>query len=148
MRDYTRDIYGAYWYCRGLLHAEKMHKDVRIWAGEYLNEVIQEPTHQAIQYRASDITIKRGCTEFEIQGTAGDSLHWEGDDVIQEMMERWLDENLEFNPFETIGQSDDIKQKVRMKWMRWAHAHGDMTYVPFNGHVPLHSKCRTYHNDI
>jgi hypothetical protein len=131
IRDYTTNIYGAFWYCRGLLRAMEVYKGVANWAAKNLGEQIR-------------VIIKRGCTEFEIQGTAGNSRFW----IVgsgQELLESWLDDHLDFDPFMNIGQTEDIRDRVREKWMHWAHAHGDMSYLAETRGLPLYKSCKTYH---
>ena len=133
MRDYTKNHYAAFWYCRGLEYAQAEYEEIVEWAkGAFLE--------------LPDIIIKRGCTEFEIQGTAGDSFYW-GIGPQQDYIETWLDDRLDFDPFINIGQTEDIRQKIRLRWMRWAYCHGDETYIPDNGHEPLYRNCRVYHEE-
>ena len=138
MREYTKHHYAAFWYNRGLDMAQGCYAEVRQWADDILGE-------DAIG-KLPDVTIKRGCTEFEVQGTAGDSLHW-CTGVQQNYIEQWLDSRLLFDPYDVMGQTEDIRQLIRLKWMRWAYPHGDETYIPHNAHEPLYKSCRVYHEE-
>lgn len=125
MREYTKSIWGAYWYNRSIGEATKRHA---MLTGEF-------PDAQVI--------IKRGCTEFELLGAAGDSQYWIVT-KIQREQEIWLDEHLDFDPFINPGQNEAIRQSVIQRWMVWAHQHGDMSYLPYRGMVPVFGDCRSY----
>jgi hypothetical protein len=78
------------------------------------------------------VILKLGCTEFE--RALGPSNQYHVTDE-QRALEAALDEILDYSPFAEEGkefpQPEVLKQYVRLVWLKWAHHHGDMTYVQF-----------------
>lgn len=134
IRDYTDHIWSAYWYCRGL----DMAKDVYLRVSYFANSMLD--TDEG----APEVIIKRGCTEFEM--ALGDSSKWEITENQLEM-EEWLDNHISFIDFVRNFQCDIIKEKIHWSWIRWAHAHGDKSYLSMTGLIPLYIKPTTYHNE-
>jgi len=120
LRDYTPKHYGAYFYTGSLDEG----RDVFPVLKEKIEDEVGPDVH---------IILKRACTEFEI--ARGPSPAWylspAQKDII-ELIEHYVDHR-----GTNIRQDDIIKIHVMAKWMLWAHANGDMSYVPYNGGMKL-----------
>lgn len=113
-RDWTPNIWGAYWYCDSLDQARNIKNIVEQALG---TDFVVE--------------IKRGCTEMEL--VLGDSREWDVCDPrcqAQQDMEKELDAFI-FNEIGPMDQQTMIKKNVILRFMYWAHKHGDFTYREF-----------------
>lgn len=139
VRECTTHIWSGYWYCRSMNEGWERFQFVQEWVDEHL-----PPRVNGDKVEVVEVILKRGCTEFEM--AIPDSATWRVTEE-QEEYEEWLDEILDFNPFYKNFQASYIKEKIRWKWMRWAHAHGDLTYTALTGGLPLFPPYRVYHHD-
>jgi hypothetical protein len=119
MRDYTPKHYGAYWYTESLDEGYERY-----------NEVFKDIKEMfGVEYAEKNIILKRGCTEFEM--VKGPSPFWHN----TKEEERTLDIIESFVQIvrSNTDQNEMIKTHVRLRQALWAHANGDMSYVPYNG---------------
>jgi hypothetical protein len=134
MRDYTPRHYGGYFYSSSLDEGRARYKEVK----EAVSEVLSPEV-------GASVILKRGCTEYEMG--SGPSLYWNINRQQEEMLkiiEAFVDVRLSHGQ-----QSSMLQRNVHMKWVLWAHANGDMSYVDYNGGKKLFPGYVSYHeNDI
>jgi len=130
----TKRLYGGYWYNRGVEAGRACYEKVKAWADfihqkdQYENIFLQR--HE----EPMPVILKLGCTEFE--RALGDSRKYEVTKE-QEKFEEYFENLLDFDPFETpegldeFPQPEALRQHVRVLWLKWAHNHGDMTYLKY-----------------
>lgn len=132
LRDYTPKHYGAYFYNTSLEEGiDKYHTVV---------DLIKNNMTDGEEI-SKGIILKRGCTEYEF--IKGPSPYWhmtDKEEEIYDMLTAYV-ENYRSN----FRQDDHIKNHVRQEWIRWAHSHGDFSYLPWNGGVKLYPDYVTYH---
>jgi hypothetical protein len=124
-RPYTTGQYGAYWYNEGLE------------AGLEKLEVVRA---ELKPLGITDIFLKRACTEYE--NACGDSAYWDSSPQV-DALEKELDDLFEFGDF-SYTQTDWVDNNIMIKWVEFAHARGDMSYLPYRNGVPLTQPYRTY----
>ena len=132
LRDYTPKHYGAYWYTSS------------IDAGmERYHEVVKDVTRLfGKKYAEKNILLKRACTEYEM--VKGPSAFWFN--TLEE--DRTLDiiDAYVCVPRNNVDQPEMIKNHIRLRQALWAHANGDMSYVPYNGGHKFFPGYMTYHD--
>jgi hypothetical protein len=127
MRDYVDRLYGAYWYNRSLEEGRETYRRVR----EQLPDRIP-------------MILKLGCTEYERK--CGPSDQWKVDGfqkAAEELIEQWID----FNPWQAYDQSIPVIHDIHWRWIRWACASGDQTYLELTEGQRLYPPPVTYHED-
>ena len=113
-RPYTSNIYAAFWYCQGEVHARSVLNDVSAMLRTINPEI--------------NVFIKRGCTEMEME--FGRSCDW--DTVPRLELESYLDYFITTDLW--VHQQSQLQQRhVVHKMFHWAHEHGDMTYTKYSG---------------
>jgi hypothetical protein len=129
MRDYTPKHWGGYFYNdsfdEGRDCYERITKD--------LDKHLGKKNYHAI--------LKRGCTEFEM--IKGPSPFWHVSEE-EEKLFRKIDSYVVLDNVHA-AQSEMVRNNVMLKWVLWAHANGDMSYVPFNGGKKLFPDYVSYH---
>ena len=66
----------------------------------------------------------------------------------QRDLEQWMVDNIDYDPYGLTPQPEIIKQSVRLAWLKWAHMHGDMSYVPYTpDKKPFGVEYVTYHEE-
>ena len=90
------------------------------------------------------ISLKRGCTEFEL--ACGNSRTWEVTDS-QLGFEDMVDRCVVKYPEDHARQSFHAIQGVHRSWIEWAYAHGDKTYLEYTDGWPLYTPPATYHSE-
>ena len=101
-RSYTFNMWGAYFYCRGLQQGRERYKIVRKWVDENLGEEI-------------DVYLKKGCTEFEY--AMGPSDEWE---MIPGQRELEIEGREVFDmPPWRGGQAPAIQHWIYNAWDEW-----------------------------
>lgn len=113
-RDWTTSIWGAYWYCDSLEQAKEVRQQVQNGLSEDLI-----------------VEIKRGCTEMELN--LGSTEDW---DVYDPRCQAQKDLEGELNEwiYPDVGVPEQytlIKRDIIIRFMYWAHKHGDMSYRDF-----------------
>ena len=130
LRDYTPRHYGGYFYNCSLDEGREKYKLVKDAVSEFVSPECGATT-----------ILKRGCTEYEMK--AGPSLYWNinrQQEKIIDIIESYVDVR------RTMGeQSLMLKRNVRLKWVIWAHANGDMSYMDYNGGQKLYPGYVAYH---
>lgn len=121
-------LYGGYFYNRGVEQGRERFKFVRDWAQHVFETQGDNPLLDLTYPSPMPVILKRGCTEFE--KAIGPSDQWEITDE-QWALEEELDKKMDFEPFGEFPQHENLKEFVRVSWLRWAHHHGDMTYVKY-----------------
>jgi hypothetical protein len=128
-RNYTPRMWGAYFY-RDTFDGGRDCVDK---LNEELPDVLGEDNYEII--------LKRGCTEFEL--LKGPSLFWYNTPAEEAGYEKlcgyFADER------EYTEQPVIIKNHIRMQWIAWAHACGDMSYMSYNNDKPMFPKLVYYH---
>ena len=127
----TKRLYGGYFYNRGIEEGREKYKIVKAWADDV--HFRQTELFTVFHSDPMPVILKLGCTEFE--RALGDSKKYKMEDG-QEEIEAALDDMLDFDPFlpegkEEFPQPESLKQFVKLAWLRWAHQHGDMTYLRY-----------------
>jgi hypothetical protein len=64
----------------------------------------------------------------------------------EERVLKLLEHYTEFTDSSNVGQSDNAKHHVQLKWFLWAHMNGDFSYVPYNGGEKLFPDYVRYDN--
>jgi len=131
IRPYVHGLYGGYFYNHSLQEGVECYKTIRA-------EVDQTP-HLG---EGVDVILKRACTEYEKK--VGDSSKWEVTDrqlSIETMINKWF---VRDNVFRT--QPQYVISRVHKKWIEFAYANGDPTYMEFTGGKPLFRPPTTYHH--
>jgi len=128
-RNYTPRLWGAYFYRDTFDGGRDCFKKLN----EELPDVIGPDNY--------NIILKRGCTEFEL--LKGPSLYWhttpEQAAGHEKLLGYFADER------EFAEQPSIVKNHIRIRWVAWAHAHGDFSYVPYNNNKKLFPGLMTYH---
>jgi len=115
-RDYTPSLWGAYWYTDSLKAAYELYPAVRAGLDDINPDIV--------------LNVKRACTEFELY--LGPSNEWDGKDFPWEETEKVLEKWVEHVPNHmTTSQHELIQQTIKLRFLHWAHMHGDMTYREF-----------------
>lgn len=133
VRDYTPKHYGGYFYCDGFDHGRETYEVVRKALDENIELTDPEVPVDAI--------LKRGCTEYEM--IKGPSPYWNCSGRELDMVK--LTEAFVDTTNGHTGQTKLQKVDVRCRWMLWAHANGDWSYLPYNGGKKLFPEYVTYH---
>lgn len=132
VRDYTPKHYGAYWYNDSLDQGYECYERVR----KLLDE------HVGTEEDGVHCILKRGCTEFEMIKGPSPGWHMTRD---EEAMLNLLEGMVEVQSSNN-RQRDFVKNHVWFKWMLWAHANGDFSYLPWNDGERLFPDYVTYHD--
>ena len=131
LRDYTPRHYGGYFYNLSLDEGREKYKIVRDAVSEFISP----------ECGASTI-LKRGCTEYEM--VKGPSLYWnvtKQQEKLLEIIESFVDVRRGFGE-----QSGMLQRNIKMKWIIWAHSHGDFSYLDYNGGKKLFPGYVAYHD--
>lgn len=129
----TKDLYGGYFYCRGLDEGLERYKEIRGLVDEQLSP-------------ETGVILKRYCTEFEV----GPKAHGPSDQ-LPEMTdeEKWLEQYI-IDHFPSVGygtkQPDYLTASVMMEWIHHAHRYGDKSYTELTDGSPLFESVVTYHD--
>jgi hypothetical protein len=130
MRDYTPKHYGGYWYTSSLDSGRKRFIEVKEAIAEYVSPECAETA-----------ILKRGCTEYEM--VLGPSPFWNISKQDSEFVE--VVESMVYLPRSQSDQARLIKKNLRLRWALWAHSHGDMSYMEFNGDKSMFPDYVKYH---
>ena len=131
VRDYVNGLYGGYFYNHSLEQGLGCYKLVR--------EKVDETPHLG---KETSVILKRACTEYEKR--LGDSTKWKvtGEQMfIETIVNKWFVKNDVIRK-----QPDHALATVHRRWIEWAYANGDVTYIHFTGGKPLHEPVKTYHH--
>lgn len=130
MRDYTPKFYGGYFYNHSIDEGRARYEEVRKAVNEHMTGG-----------KDINVILKRGCTEFEM--IKGPSQFWHNtieEEEFLELLEAYIDYQR--------GNGDQarlVQTHVRLKWLLWAHANNDMSYVEYNGGETLFPGYTKYH---
>lgn len=138
MRDYTPKFYGAYHYAGSIEEGREQYEKCKELAKKHLSEET-----------ANGVILKRACTEFELLKGPSNTWHLTED---EERIINLVDTYVDF-PNQNKGQDKEIGHPhVHMRWLLWAHMNNDMSYLPYNGDIPIFPGYIKYHegkvNDI
>ena len=132
LRDFVSRLYGGYFYNRGVSDGKQAYGFVKRWAEEMHG--MQNEVFEVHHDEPMPVILKLGCTEFE--RALGPSVNYKvTEDQLK--LEADLDNVIEFDPFKIpegfdhFPQPEVLKQYVRTIWLKWAHHHGDKTYIKF-----------------
>lgn len=129
IRDTVHGLYGGYFYCKGLEEGLKRFSEVRqaIDTDKYLGPEVP-------------VILKRACTEYELE--CGPSDKWE---IYPEQLqiEAMVDQYLSKDDVARV-QPQHVIWHLHRKWIEYAYAHGDETYLEFTGNRPLYPAVVTY----
>jgi len=131
IRDEVARSYGGYFYNIGKDRGLDCYRLVRDLVDKYIGQDVR-------------VFLKRACTEFERK--FGRSDGWEIESGQIEFEKKIFD--LLTPPPKVIGQPDDLKKHIKNKWVQWAHARGDMTYLKFTDGKPLHEPYVIYAGEL
>lgn len=118
LRDYTPKHYGGYFYTSSLEQGRERYHQVR-----------KEIDKRIDGGKDMSVILKRGCTEYEM--VKGPSPFWcntRDEEEMLELIEAYVDVGRG-----NTSQPRIMKDHIRMKWILWAHANGDMSYKVLNG---------------
>lgn len=131
VRPYVNGLYGGYFYNHSLEEGLDCYKLVREKVDEtpYLGKEIS-------------VILKRACTEFEKK--MGDSTKWfvtAKQIYIETLVNKWFVRNevIRQQPMHAIAN-------VHRRWIEWAYANGDETYLNFTDGRPIYEPVKTYHH--
>lgn len=109
-RRYTQSRYAAFFYVDGLEHAGEVYTDLdeRINANKKIAETVK-------------ISIKRGCTPYEMQ--LGPSDEWQFDESMQAV------EDILYGLFKPASKGEPNKLATWADWIETAYKIGDDSYL-------------------
>lgn len=130
VRDEVHGLYGGYFYNQGLDAGQECYEKVRaaIDKDAYLGPKVK-------------VILKRACTEME--HAVGPSDQWtvtEEQKVVEDLINEWItiaDDQME--------APEAVVWRVKRKWIDFAYANGDETYLKFTGGKPITPSYVTYH---
>ena len=132
-RPTTSNLYGGYFYTRGLEQGKRRYAQVRELTDKHLSP-------------ETPVILKRACTEFEIgPGSIGPSDKWPDCTNEEIEMEKYIIAHFPRVGFGT-PQPDHITAAVMMEWIGHAYRYGDPTYKEFTDGDPLFPPYVTYHD--
>jgi hypothetical protein len=129
-REYTKHLYGAYFYCNGLEDGKRIYRIV--------SDAIAKELRPDM-----DVILKRGCTEFEMMH--GDSSKYEQSEEDRQT-ERLLEDNMDIPPA-TFAQPDILKTHIKRSWLAWAYKNNDRTCLEYNDGEDFVAQPTTYHEE-
>lgn len=130
-RETVCGLYGGYFYNDSLEQGRECYKIVRENVSHNISPDVV-------------VILKRGCTEFELEGEPSDT--WE---VSQEQKDlEYLLLDLVDQDVTAVPQPEHVKQTVFRSWIHWAYANGDLTYAVYTGGTPLFKPYVTYHQEV
>jgi hypothetical protein len=126
-------LYGGYFYNDGLEEALERYREVR-------------SAVDADQHLGPDVSVivKRGCTEYELE--CGPSDKWAISDV-QLKFEALVNQYVAHDDV-MRSQPEHLVWHLHRKWIEFAYANGDLTYLEFTDGKPLYPPVVTYHHLI
>ena len=129
-REYVHGLYGGYFYNHSIDEGLMCYRLVR--------EAVDKTVHLG---KETLVILKRACTEFEM--ACGPSDKWIVTDrqrYVETLVNKWYvrDQTTRVQPSHAIAA-------VHKRWIEWAYANGDPTYINFTGGKPLHRPVVTYH---
>lgn len=130
LRAYTPKHYGGYFYNNSLDEGRECYE----WVRNAINDHMDDG-------KDVDVILKRGCTEYEF--IKGPSPYWimtPEEEMKYELLAAFVEEDRSNSVQPTI-----VQKHVKLRWAQWAHSHGDMTYVDYNGGKPLYPGYVKYH---
>jgi len=124
-------LYGGYFYNQGLAAGLNCYREVR--------RAVNEDKHLGPDV---GIILKRGCTEFEME--CGPSDKWRISEVqlkFEALVDRYVvrDDVIREQP-------EHLVWHIHRKWIEFAYAHGDLSYLEFTDNQPLYPPVVTYHH--
>lgn len=139
VRETVNGFYGGYFYCQHEQEAQVRYQQVRQVVDKHINPNVK-------------IILKRMCTEFEL-GTppGGDGKHRPTTDISRHVTEEELTWEYDIEQlFPPVGyrnpQPDYLTAHTIIRWIHWAHSHGDMSYLDLTGGEKLYRDVVTYHD--
>ena len=135
-RQYSPGFYSAFVYNRGMGSAREMWGVIRKAVSEHIRPDL-------------DVILKRGCTEFEM---GCPSNQW----VVGPEQVRLEKKILQFIDTASLSmippQPEWLERKLQRRWVKEAHAHGDMSYaeidLPFGAPaIEMPAPPITYHKE-
>ena len=136
VRHTTNNLWGGYFYNRGLEAGREKYREVR----ELVNKHLSPET---------PVILKRYCTEFEL-GPDGLGPSDKTPDVTPEERQWELEVEAMFpnNNGMGGGQPIPVQAYVMKNWIHYAFEKHDETYLELTGGVPLMPPYVMYHKDI
>jgi len=136
VRKTTNNLWGAYFYNRGLEAGKEKYREVRELVNEYLSP-------------ETPVILKRYCTEFEL-GPKGLGPSNETPDITPEERQWELEvESLFPRPSGHGGvQPIPIQAYIMRKWIHNAYEKNDTSYLKLAGGTPLVPPYVFYHKGI
>jgi hypothetical protein len=134
LRNFVPDLYGGYFYNKGIEKGQKCYELVRKRVSERISPDIE-------------VILKRGCTEFEM--AHGPSDKWQigikQSKLENDFNERYVEEN-----DTTQIQTDDAINNIKLSWILYAAQKHDKTYKELTGNESLVPECNyvTYHQEV
>ena len=140
VRDYTPRLYGAYFYNSSLDDGQERYHQVihAIKNRPILAPLLDDRDDDGFPKK---VFLKRSCTEFERKFPK--SNNWVATAEQVEMEKKIID--LFDRSFPLSQQLPNQKPHVYRKWIEFAAAHGDKTYMKFTDGKPLFPAPVTYH---
>ena len=131
VRETVNGLYGGYFYNKSLEEGVWCYAQVR-------KEIDADP----VLGPETAVILKRACTEFEL--LCGPSDEWVANQeqmALEALIDKWFvrDINQRTQPPHAIAT-------VHRRWIEWAYANGDQTYLEYTNGAPIHPKVITYHH--
>jgi len=123
-------LYGGYFYNTTLEIGQECYAAVR--------KMVDEEPELGPDIK---VVLKRGCTEFEF--LAGDSSKWEVSPEqrhVEDLVFRMVHSGANY-----CAQPDHVRRHVHRRWIEYAYAMGDETYLLFTGGKPIAPDYVEYH---
>jgi len=131
LRNYVPNLYGGYFYNKGIEEGRKCYELVRKRVSERISPDIE-------------VLLKRGCTEFEMKHGPSDkwAIGIDQKKLEDEFNKRYVEEN-----DTTQIQTDDAINNIKLSWIIHAANKHDKTYKELTGGELLVPECNyvTYH---
>lgn len=132
LRRHTPMPYAGFFYNQGFDNGVQRYKEVRMFVNEFISPDV-------------DVSLKKGCTEDELQFGPSDKYELPKDAIRIEML---IDEFFVMIPC-SHTQPGNVRQKIMRDWIVFAWSIGDPTAsICFNDGEPLVAPSVTYHEDI
>lgn len=134
-REYSGRLGGwsSFWYCPldgGLEGARKVY------------DRVSKVLHKTFDGKLK-VSLKRACTEMEHR--AGPTDKWQYSTGL-ELKEKLIE--AVFAPIEVKEHPSFLKVHIEKQWIKWACAHGDLTYLEYTNGQPLLPSAVIYNGTI
>lgn len=142
VRPVVRGLYGGYFYNKGLEAGLECFKLIKQKMSEnpVLAPLLDVKDENGVSKK---ITLKRGCTEFELRYGRSDQWRTTEGNLHQESL---INNHIVKKP--AMKQSELMIRNLHARWIRFAWEHDDPTVDEFTAEIPLQPPVVTYHHVV